>query len=232
MQTQDRIDTAATPPPPSKRPRWLVPALAGATAVIAAIIIVALVFTGNDEPDVIQPAPVETTVATPTTLPASGPETRPTTPVSAALDEAYYVRASGEFDAEAMGIEPGTVSAEWYRADGFYVVFFEGLDTIPADSLCPGAYVEGAGPDFMSFAPIGSEDCTGHGPSTRRVSEGARPLQCENSLAYRTFIPEGTEGTLFAVIDKTVGEGIMGITSMVDSSTGAIPEVDLSLLEC
>jgi len=68
VQTQERIDGATTPPPPSSRPRWLVPMLAGAAAVIAAIVFVALVFTGNDEPDVIEPVPPPTTVATSTTL--------------------------------------------------------------------------------------------------------------------------------------------------------------------
>ncbi|MBT8164255.1 MAG: hypothetical protein HKO82_01545 [Acidimicrobiia bacterium] len=63
VQTQQRRDTGATAPPSTKRPGWLVPALAGAAAVIVAILVVVLVFTGDDGPDAIEPAP------TPTTLP-------------------------------------------------------------------------------------------------------------------------------------------------------------------
>jgi len=232
MQTQEKpAGIKQLEPPKSPRRRWLIPVLAGATAVILAIVGVIVLFSGDDQPDV---APVQTTVPTTTVPDPSGPDARPATGVSAALTESYYARATGEYDAAVTGIEPGEVTAEWFRAEGFYLVYFDGLDPNAAASLCPGAHIQSAtgGPDFMSFAPTGDEGCTFQGPSVRRVSEGARPLQCDGSLAYRTFIPDDTEGVLIGTLDKTVGEGIMGVTGSVDSQAGAIPEVDISMFEC
>ena len=58
MQTQDQpTQTASAPRPPTKK-RWLVPALAGAAAVIAAIVVAVALLSGSDEPDVTNEAPL------------------------------------------------------------------------------------------------------------------------------------------------------------------------------
>ena len=62
MQTQERSRTGS-PRPRDERPRWLVPALAGALVVIIGIALGALLLTGgSNEPDVIEPAPAPTTL--------------------------------------------------------------------------------------------------------------------------------------------------------------------------
>jgi hypothetical protein len=90
MQTEER-PLAQTPQPRDRRPRWLVPALAGAAAVIIAIVVGVVVFGGeSDGPDVIEPTP--TTAALTTTLP---PALAPAE-VGAALNEAA---AAGDWEA-------------------------------------------------------------------------------------------------------------------------------------
>ena len=61
---------------------------------------------------------------------------------------------------------------------------------------------------------------------------GVRALQCGNTLAYRTAIPDDSVGILFGTLEKPFGEGIMGITSLSNSQNGDIPEVDVSIFEC
>ncbi|MBT8217747.1 MAG: hypothetical protein HKN74_13875 [Acidimicrobiia bacterium] len=65
VQTQERPRTEQQEPR-DRRPRWLIPALAGAAAIILAIVVGTLVLAGgSDEPDVIEPTPT----TTPTTVP-------------------------------------------------------------------------------------------------------------------------------------------------------------------
>lgn len=179
------------------------------------------------------PEPTAATTEPPEPTAASGPESRPATPVSAVLDDTGFGRVTGEFDASVMGVEPGSVTAEWFRAEGFYVVYFEGFDAVEAGSICPGALVDSPEGDFWSVAPTGDTDeCKWFGPIPRRGADGARPLECGTSLAYRTFIPDDTIGTLKAELSRTVGEGVMFISGEVDSQAGETPDVDISIFEC
>ena len=62
MQTKER-HTVEPRGPRDQRPRRLIPALAGALAVIVAIVVGALLLAGGgNEPDVIEPAPIPTTL--------------------------------------------------------------------------------------------------------------------------------------------------------------------------
>ncbi|MBT8203065.1 MAG: hypothetical protein KJO87_07160 [Acidimicrobiia bacterium] len=175
-----------------------------------------------------------TVAATTTTASAAGPDARPATPVTAVLgadpaNGSYYT--AGEFDATVMGIELNTVTAEWYRAEGFFVVFFNGVDTSDTGPLCPGASVATEnGFEFVSNAPTTGADCSGF--ITLTEDPGVRALECDGALAYRTAIPENSAGFLFGTLERPVGDGIMGLTSFVDNRTGDIPEVDPTLFEC
>ena len=178
------------------------------------------------------PAATTTTTA----VSAGGPEDRPATPVSAVMGsvpaaETYVAFVAGEYDAAVMGVEPGTATAEWFRAGGFYVVFFSGVDTAATGPTCPGASIRtSTGFEFVSNAPTGGADCSGF---VTLVDEPAvRALECGDSLAYRTAIPDNGVGTLFGTLEKPFGEGIMGITSLSDTQAGDIPEVDISIFEC
>jgi len=175
----------------------------------------------------------EATTTTTTSPVPSGPDARPATPVSAIMgadpaNETYFT--TGTFDAGVMGIEPGAATAEWFRAEGFYVVFFSGVTTADTGPLCPGASVATDRFEFVSNAPSAGADCSSF--STLSSDPTVRALECNGSIAYRTAIPEDSVGILFGTLEKPVDAGIMGITSLSDSSVGEIPEVDLSLLEC
>lgn len=171
-----------------------------------------------------------------------GPEDRPATPVKAVLgaepiSQAYFVRSAEPFDAAVMGVEPGAVTAEWYRAEGFYVVFFEGVDTEAAAGLCPSAYVLAGGqPDYMANAAAEGADCSAivvHGLPEPTV----RTLECNGALALRTAIPEGTAGMLHATLERPAptrsgATGIMGLLGMRPDGGAKVPEVDVSMFEC
>lgn len=64
MQTQDKQPIIEQARPPGRpRRRWLVPAVAGAVAVVIAIVVAATLLSGDDEPDVTNdPVPTQTTV--------------------------------------------------------------------------------------------------------------------------------------------------------------------------
>ena len=52
----------------------------------------------------------------------------------------------------AMGFDVDEVTAEWYSADGFFVVVFAGLDLANTGPLCPGASVDLGGSNFQFIA--------------------------------------------------------------------------------
>ena len=110
--------------------------------------------TESAAPDPTEAATAEPTVE-PTEEPAAGnPSDRPETVAEAALGIIYNT-AGGEFDADVMGFGQGDVRAQWYQAEGFYVVVYEGLDLDAAGPLCPGNSIQLASGayDFVSNAP-------------------------------------------------------------------------------
>ena len=138
---------------------------------------------------------------------------------------------TGSFDAAVMGVEPESATAEWYRSEGFFLVYFADVNTSETGPLCPGASAATqAGFEFVSNAPSAGADCSAF--PTLVDDQSVRALECSGSIAYRTAIPDDTVGFLFGTLEKTVGDGIMGITSFVDSTTGEIPEVNADLFEC
>lgn len=207
----------------------------------ALIIAVALVGAacGDDESGDASPA---TTQATTTTIGATaptrarGPADRPATGVSAVLgadplNGTYYSIGTGFYDPNVMGIEAGGGTAEWYRAEGFFLVYFDGIDTGATGPLCPGASIAiETAFEFVSNAPSEGADCSGF--TTLLDDPAVRVLECSGSIAYRTAIPEDSVGFLLGALEKPYRGGIMGITSFVDNTTGDIPEVDPAIFEC
>ena len=143
-------------------------------------------------------------------------------------NETYFT--TGQFDAATMGVEPGGATAEWFKAEGFYVVFFNGVSTADTGPLCPGASLATNTFEFVSNAASAGADCSTF--PTLSDDPTVRALECNGSIAYRTAIPADSAGILFGTLEKPVDGGIMGITSLSDSSLGEIPEVDVGQLEC
>jgi hypothetical protein len=183
------------------------------------------------------PTTVPTDVATeePTAGPTEeamddGPDARPDSAASAALSQSYNSAAGGSFDAAVMGFGPGDVEAQWYQADGFYVVVYAGLDLAATGPLCPGNSIQtAAGFEFVSNAPTDGADCSTFPTISSDPAVGA--LVCGGVLSYRTAIPATSEGVLYGTIERPVEGGIMGITSTAPTSAG-VPEVDIALLSC
>lgn len=176
-------------------------------------------------------APTEAPAPAATEAPASGPSARPETPTAAALEISYNT-ATGTFDALVMGIAEGDVEAQWYQADGFYVVVFEGLDLDATAPLCPGASIQvpSGAYEFVANVPTEGADCSTF--PTLSADPAVQVLTCEGVVSFRTAIPASSEGTLFGTLERPVEGGLTGITSMTPTSAGAIPEVDVSLLSC
>lgn len=231
----DQLERRVVEPqrPKYKRNPWLVAAAAFAAVLIVGVAWAVFANLGA-EADVVDPPP--------TTIELLGPDDRPETSATAVLGadpatETYFARSDDDFDSAVMGVEPGTVTAEWYRAEGFLVVFYEGLDTSVTDGLCPMARVEGGGSDFMANASAPGADC-----SAIVINElpdpAVRTLQCGNSLAFRTAIPEDTGGTLLTALERQAvtsagsTRAFMGIAGSTDVIAGSLPEVDLALFEC
>ncbi len=148
------------------------------------------------------------------------------------LDTSYHT--AGEFDPEVMGFDVGDVTAEWYRAEGFYVVVYDGLDLAETGPLCPGSSVQlpdrGGFFDFTTNAATPDADCSAF--LTLTHDPEVRALVCNGALAFRTAIPAGSEGSLYASLEKSDNGGIIGVTSKATTDMGEIPPIDLATLEC
>ena len=177
-------------------------------------------------------APASTTAApAPTTAaPAPGPESRPPAAVTASLEFSYHT--AGTFDPAAMGFDVGEVTAEWYSADGFFVVVFAGLDLGVTGPLCPGASVALGGTDFqfVANAPTEGADCSSF--ATLSNDPDVRAYECDGVLSFRTAIPVDAAGTLYGTVERPADGGIMGITSTVPNTPGEFAMLDLDTLGC
>jgi hypothetical protein len=190
-------------------------------------------------------APTTTVAATTTTAAVAStttePETTTTTsvvvttgvsPVTGVLDTSYHTK--GTFDPEIMGFDVGDVTAEWYQAEGYYVVVYAGLDLDESGPLCPGASAQlpdrNGFFDFTTNAATPDADCSGF--KTLTQDPAVRTLVCNGALAFRTAIPAGSEGTLYASLEKSDNGGIIGVVGSATTDMGPIPAIDPTTLEC
>lgn len=180
-------------------------------------------------------APTDVATEEPTAAPteepsAGGPDARPASTAAAALTQSYNSAAGGSYDPAVMGFAAGDVEAQWYQADGFYVVVYAGLDLDATGPFCPGNSIQtAAGFEFISNAPTEGADCSTFPTISSDPAVGA--LVCDGVVSYRTAIPATTEGVLYGTLERPVEGGIMGITGIVPTSAG-VPEIDISLLSC
>lgn len=211
---------------------------------LGALILAACSSSDDDDDGAAERAPTATEAASsPTAAPTAaaptateapanegGPAARPATTAAATLTQSYNSAPGGTFDPAVMGFASGDVEAQWYRADGFYIVVYEGLDLDATGPLCPGNSIQTAtGFVFVSNAPTEGADCSTFPTLSADPDVGA--LVCQGVLSYRTAIPSTTEGNLFGTIERPVEGGFMGITGVTPTSA-EVPEVDASLLSC
>jgi len=172
-----------------------------------------------------------TTSGEPTTTTTEAPVEGPTT-VTGVLDTSYHTK--GTFDPELMGFDVGQVTAEWYQAEGYYVVVYDGLNLDQSGPLCPGASAQLPDRndffDFTTNAATPGADCSDFHTLTQ--DPDVRALVCNGALAFRTAIPGGSEGKLYASLEKSDNDGVIGVVGMASTDMGPIPSIDLSTLEC
>lgn len=158
-----------------------------------------------------------------------GPAPLPKTPVEAALDQPYKVGPDGqpaEFEPGELPVEPGSVTARWYRSGGVYVVLYDGLALGETGPLCPGNSIQTAGGfEHVSNAPTEEGACEG---AQNLAGADAGVRVCDSLVLYVTEIPADTEGTLFGTVERFEPDGtILGVTSQAQTDAGTAPEIEV-----
>jgi hypothetical protein len=183
----------------------------------------------------------------------------PETPLAATF-EAFGLDAEGEetaFDPSRLPVDPHSVEARWYVADGRYVLFLAGPGPDQIRHLCVNAQsnhhwwlfatTEGAcaGAHSEALDRGGTSRC---GPlvfdltrgwvfATREgqcyggldeTMDGSGIRRCGSLVLYVTDIPADGERPLWARVLSFHGTDVIGVFSVVDTSAGPAPEIDLN----
>ena len=153
----------------------------------------------------------------------------PATEVTANLTITYKVgdtRRPVTFEQSELPIPPATVQAQWYQADGRYVVVYNGLSLEQTGPLCPGNSLRtAAGFLHVSNAPTGEGAC--QGVTLLEPPVGVRA--CGEIVVYVTAIPSDLGGNLFGTVEVYPPDGsIIGLTSVAAVEPDGAPEVDLN----
>ena len=120
---------------------------------------------------------------------------------------------------------PGSVEANWYVFEDFYVVLYRGLNAQEVTPLCPGNSINVGGPFLnVSNSPVDAtaeEVCVGV-PNVAELPAGARV--CDTLLYYLTEITTDLEGVLYGTAEINTGAGFDGQTSIVESDLANTPD--------
>jgi hypothetical protein len=166
-------------------------------------------------------AETTTTVAETTTSAAAGGSVVEPTAVSAVLGTDLPPYGPVEL------FPPGSVAADWYQWDGFYVVLYRGL--VVTDPLCPGNSIQTPTAfENITNSPVGGPDaCVG---ATNLAGEGFGARQCGDLTYYLTEIPTDIDGGLFGTVELFDASGeISGATSAVGTNLAATPQFEPGL---
>jgi hypothetical protein len=201
-------------------------------AGLIVIVVAMLAFSAcKDDKKEATPAAAETPAAGET--PDEGGFALPEGRVSASLDTPYGFNAdqsSRQASEDEYPFAVDSVNAVWYQSGGLYVVYFEGF---PLDEpLCPGASIEVQAGGFLHAAnsPTGEGGCQGV-PTLRPAPTGAY-LCDEEFLLFLTEVPVGTEGELYASVNRQNADGSgAGMLGHAPATPEQTPEVDLSACE-
>ena len=138
------------------------------------------------------PAPTDVPpTATPEPTPTEEPVMLPVSMVTAPLGEGdfntYKVSLPGkaplEFEDSDLPAPPGSVTANWFTSNGFYVVAYFGLDLEASGPLCPGNSILSGNFLHTSNAPTEEGACEGFPTLTDDPDVG--PIDCHGTLFYR-----------------------------------------------
>jgi len=171
MQSQDKSKTIEQlEPPNSPRRRWLVPALAGAATVIIATVVGVVLLSGGDELDVVNEAPVSTTVVRGQEAAASliGTHGRVTGGLASSRPDLLHFNLDGTFQVELDGdiIDSGT-----YKTEGDLISFV----SQPSEPVWQYNPCMGPGGDCIR----GTHNCESFAGEYRVVFEGTTQFTFE-----------------------------------------------------
>jgi hypothetical protein len=155
----------------------------------------------------------------------------PDTPLRAVLDT---TSPSGAFDAEAFGVDRGSVTAASYAAGDRWAVHYDGLTPDDALGKCPGNSIRvDGGFEHVSNSPYGALACQGYEDSapyegTILPPPVALPLRrLDDRLRHAN--PAEFPGTLYGSLEQVLDDGsIQGATSQVVADAGQAPAIDVA----
>jgi hypothetical protein len=150
----------------------------------------------------------------------------PATPMTVVLSQTY--RTQGAFDATVFAVSSGSVTAAWYRAGDFWLVYYRGLEKAKALGKCPGNSLKTAtGFDFVSNSPYGALACKGF--ATTVLPPGSLRLCGDKAVVYTSKIPVSASGALVASLEQGMTDGsIQGMTGQVAADASKAPTIDVS----
>jgi hypothetical protein len=154
----------------------------------------------------------------------------PESGIVATLSEGYRTE-NGSFSSDVpaadLPVEPGSVKAHWYRGPERYVVIYGGISLDDAEPLCPGnSILIETSFESTSNSPTAEGGCEGT-LADNAPQEGEGVVACGPLLMYDTDIPAENAGALYASVETAEGNVIHGVTSVISSSDGQIPDIEL-----
>jgi hypothetical protein len=163
--------------------------------------------------------------------PSPAPVTLPSTPLAATLDQSYASPGLESDTAKMGGLTPRDLVAQWYQADGSYVVAYVGWNLTATGPLCPGNSIQiGSGFQHVTNMPTAEGACEG---VATLAQPPIGPRICGDQVLYLTAIPAGTKGILWASINSQQPDGTyVGLAGTVDGTTDEAPSIDLDALGC
>jgi hypothetical protein len=171
--------------------------------------------------------------ATSTTSTTAAAAELPATTVAGSLTTTFASKNKANVPYDPTKLFPaGSVEADWYLSNGFWVVYYKGLDVAATGPLCPGNSIKTpVGFMFESDSPTATGACAGVVSKVATAPVGVRI--CGNRLLYLTAIPTNTPGTLYGTIEKLLPDGtVIGATSQAVGSHTPPPQINLDTLGC
>ena len=203
----------------------------GVAAVVVILFIVVNSGGGDDEAQATTTLPTSTTTTEATTTTAAPTTTvAPTTtepeiPVVDVPPTAVTAVLDAYNDEGAALFPPGSVEANWYQWNGYYVVLYRGWDAFTNDPICAGNSLhDGNGFNFVTSSPYnGTMDDVCSGGSPAPSDRGVQA--CGGLLYYVTEIPVGEPGgTLYGSLEFNDGSAWAGQTSQAALDDAGTPE--------
>jgi hypothetical protein len=150
----------------------------------------------------------------------------PETPVTAPLAEAFALRATDgtvvSVEDSDYPVEPGTLEARWYTADGRYVLLLAGKPMEASRRLCVQAWSAA----ISAYFPTAEGACEG-APEDQILGGDSAVKRCGPLAFFLTHIPAEPGRELAANVVRFRGEIIVFVASLITEVRETAPSLDL-----